>query len=163
MLMHLRHAAAGLLLAALLAAGGGTTGTAADEAAQPAVTDQATQPATSDQATQPAPADQATQPAPADQAAQPVPTEEESAWAGGDPAHGQQIFASNGCGWCHEGSGRKPGRGPQLMDTTRDDDFLALRISNGSPGRMPAFGSSLDDQAISDLIAFIHSIKPEAP
>ncbi|MBX6323462.1 MAG: cytochrome c [Rhodospirillaceae bacterium] len=99
----------------------------------------------------------------ADETQQPAAAGGDSAWAGGDPVRGQQIFASNGCGWCHEGSGRKQGRGPQLMNTTRSDDFIALRISNGSPGRMPAFGSSLDLQQIQDLIAFIRSLKPENP
>jgi mono/diheme cytochrome c family protein len=81
-------------------------------------------------------------------------------WAGGDVAHGQQIFAGNGCGWCHEGSGRRAGRGPQLMNTERTDQFLADRIASGSPGRMPAFGQSIDVDKIKDLIAFIHSLKP---
>lgn len=82
-------------------------------------------------------------------------------YSGGDPQRGQQVFASNGCGWCHEGSGRKAGRGPQLMNTKRSNDFIATRILNGKLGRMPAFGGNLDDQQLNDLIAFIHSIKPE--
>jgi mono/diheme cytochrome c family protein len=82
-------------------------------------------------------------------------------YSGGDPQRGQQVFASNGCGWCHEGSGRKAGRGPPLVNTKRSNEFIATRILNGKPGRMPAFGGNLDDQQLNDLIAFIHSIKPE--
>jgi mono/diheme cytochrome c family protein len=57
--------------------------------------------------------------------------------------------------------GRQAGRGPALMDTKRTDIFLATRIMNGKAGSMPAFGGNLDDQQLNDLIAFIHSIKPE--
>ena len=82
-------------------------------------------------------------------------------YSGGDAQRGQQVFANNGCGWCHEGSGTEAGRGPALANTKRTDDFLATRIMNGKPGRMPAFGGNFDDQQLNDLIAFIHSIKPE--
>jgi len=85
----------------------------------------------------------------------------DDAYGGGDPKRGEQIFSNNGCGWCHEGMGRQAGRGPALMDTKRTDIFLATRIMNGKPGSMPAFGGNLDDQQLNDLIAFIHSIKPE--
>jgi mono/diheme cytochrome c family protein len=81
-------------------------------------------------------------------------------WSGGNPDQGRQLFANNGCGWCHEDGGRRAGRGPQLMDTQRSDDFIANRIRHGFPGHMPAFGSSLQDPQIRDLIAFIRSIKP---
>lgn len=82
-------------------------------------------------------------------------------YAGGDAQRGQQVFANNGCGWCHEGSGTAAGRGPPLAGTKRSNDFLATRIMNGKPGSMPAFGGNFDDQQLNDLIAFIHSIKPE--
>lgn len=86
----------------------------------------------------------------------------EGSWlAGGDSSRGQQVFASNGCGWCHEGSGRSPGKGPQLMNSKRTDDFLAERIMNGKQGRMPAFGGNFDEEQLKDLIAFIRSLKPE--
>jgi mono/diheme cytochrome c family protein len=97
----------------------------------------------------------------ADQAAPGATDEAASPYGGGDAERGHQIFASNGCGWCHESMGRKPGRGPQLMNTKRSDEFIANRIAMGSPGRMPSFGQSMDDQKLRDLIAFIHSIKPE--
>jgi mono/diheme cytochrome c family protein len=91
-------------------------------------------------------------------------TKPDNSWdlSGGDAQRGQQLFANNGCGWCHEGGGRQAGRGPQLMNTTRTDVFIATRILNGQPGRMPAFGGAFDEDQIKDLVAFIHSIKPEA-
>jgi mono/diheme cytochrome c family protein len=76
-------------------------------------------------------------------------------------AHGKSLFISYGCGWCHEAGGRKQGRGPQLMDTQRDDEFIINRIVGGSPGRMPAFGNQLVDTDIHALIAYIRSLKPE--
>jgi len=85
----------------------------------------------------------------------------DDAYGGGDPKRGEQIFSNNGCGWCHEGMGRQAGRGPALMNTKRSNDFIATRIMNGKLGSMPAFGGNLDDQQLNDLIAFIHSIKPE--
>jgi mono/diheme cytochrome c family protein len=81
--------------------------------------------------------------------------------APGDPKHGADIFAANGCGWCHEGAGRKAARGPQLMNTARDDAFITNRIKHGSPGRMPAFAASFSDSDIRDLIAYIRNLKPE--
>jgi mono/diheme cytochrome c family protein len=141
--MHLRPVAVSIALAGLLGAGGVSLPHSwADEAAP---------------ATETAPATQAE----SEPATQSETTGEDSAWAGGDPDKGKQVFASNGCGWCHEGGGRKQGRAPVLMDSKRSDDFLALRISNGSPGRMPAFGASIDADQITDLIAFIRAIKPE--
>ena len=85
----------------------------------------------------------------------------DDAYAGGDAKRGEQVFSNNGCGWCHEGMGREAGRGPKLMDTKRSNQFIATRIMNGKLGSMPAFGGNLDDQQLNDLIAFIHSIKPE--
>lgn len=70
----------------------------------------------------------------------------------------EQLFA-NVCGFCHEEGGRKAGKGPQLMCTTRSDDFIRNRIKHGKPGRMPAFGW-LDDAAIDEIIAHIRSLGP---
>ncbi len=72
----------------------------------------------------------------------------------------QQLFATT-CGWCHSDGGRAAGRGPQLMDTKRDDDFIRNRIKHGKEGAMPAFGSSFNDADIDAIIHYIHSLKPE--
>src|SRR3979411_2734764 len=44
-----------------------------------------------------------------------------------------QLFATT-CGFCHSDGGRAPGRGPQLMNSPRDDDYLRNRIKNGKNG-----------------------------
>jgi len=72
---------------------------------------------------------------------------------------GAQVFASHGCGYCHENGGRSPGKGPQLMATSRDDSFIVFRIINGKTGRMPAFGSVITGDQILDVIAYIRSLK----
>lgn len=75
---------------------------------------------------------------------------------------GKRLFISYGCGWCHEDGGRKAGKGPQLMNTKRDDNFILTRIATGSPGKMPAFGAGLVAADYDALLAYIRSLKPEA-
>ena len=70
-----------------------------------------------------------------------------------------QLFATT-CGWCHSDGGRAAGKGPQLMDTKRDDDFLRNRIKNGKAGAMPAFGTTFSDTQIDQIIKYIHELKP---
>jgi len=76
-------------------------------------------------------------------------------------ARGRTLFISYGCGWCHEGGGRKAGRCPQLMDSPRDDNFIISRIATGSPGKMPAFGEALTAADFQSLLVYIRSLKPE--
>ena len=70
------------------------------------------------------------------------------------------LFASN-CGLCHSDGGRVAGRGPQLMDTKRDDEFLRDRIKAGKEGAMPAFGEMFNEADITAIIKYIHDLKPE--
>jgi mono/diheme cytochrome c family protein len=70
-----------------------------------------------------------------------------------------QLFAST-CGFCHSDGGRAAGRGPQLMNSARDDDFLRNRIKTGKNGAMPAFGASFNDAQIDDIIKYIRALKP---
>jgi mono/diheme cytochrome c family protein len=76
-------------------------------------------------------------------------------------ARGRTLFISYGCGWCHEGGGRKAGRCPQLMGIERDDNFILSRIAAGSPGKMPAFGAALSAEDMQALLVYIRSLKPE--
>jgi len=76
-------------------------------------------------------------------------------------ARGKTLFISYGCGWCHEGGGRKAGRCPQLMGTERDDNFIVSRIAAGSPGKMPAFGQGLSAEDMQALLVYIRNLKPE--
>ena len=71
-----------------------------------------------------------------------------------------QLFATI-CGYCHSNGGRAPGKGPQLMNTARSDDFMRNRIKNGKEGAMPAFGKSFSDADIDQIIAHIRALKPE--
>jgi mono/diheme cytochrome c family protein len=71
-----------------------------------------------------------------------------------------QLFATT-CGWCHSAGGRAAGKGPQLMDTRRDDDFIRDRIRNGKSGAMPAFGAVFNDAQINEIIKYIRTLKPE--
>jgi len=71
-----------------------------------------------------------------------------------------QLFSTT-CGWCHTDGGRIAGKGPQLMDTARSDDFIRNRIKNGKEGAMPAFGKSFSDADIDKIIAYIRTLKPD--
>jgi mono/diheme cytochrome c family protein len=75
------------------------------------------------------------------------------------PVNGEQLFAST-CGFCHSDGGRAPGRGPQLMNSPRDDDFIRNRIKNGKEGAMPAFGAAFNDAQIDQIIKYIRFLKP---
>lgn len=66
----------------------------------------------------------------------------------------------NICGFCHEDYGRHAGKGPQLMNSERSDEFMHNRIKNGKPGRMAAFGSIFSDEQIDQIVVFIRNLKP---
>ncbi|WP_141686566.1 cytochrome c [Bradyrhizobium sp. LMTR 3] len=70
-----------------------------------------------------------------------------------------QLFAGT-CGFCHSSGGRAAGRGPQLMNSPRDDDFLRDRIKNGKEGAMPGFGEAFTDAQIEQMIKYIRALKP---
>jgi mono/diheme cytochrome c family protein len=70
-----------------------------------------------------------------------------------------QLFATT-CGWCHSDGGRAAGKGPQLMDTKRDDEFIRERIKNGKSGSMPAFGLMFSDAQIDQIIKYIRELRP---
>lgn len=67
----------------------------------------------------------------------------------------------NICGFCHEDYGRHAGKGPQLMNSERSDEFMHNRIKKGKPGRMAAFGSIFSDEQIDQIVAFIRNLKPD--
>lgn len=71
----------------------------------------------------------------------------------------EQLFAGT-CGFCHSDGGRAAGRGPQLMNSPRDDDFIRDRIKNGKSGAMPAFGAAFSDAQIDQIIKYIRALKP---
>jgi mono/diheme cytochrome c family protein len=75
------------------------------------------------------------------------------------PLDVEGLFAST-CGWCHSDGGRATGKGPQLMDSQRDDDYLKNRIKMGKEGAMPAFGAAFNDAQIDEIVKYIRSLKP---
>jgi mono/diheme cytochrome c family protein len=66
----------------------------------------------------------------------------------------------NICGFCHEDYGRHAGKGPQLMNSERTDEFLFNRIKHGKPGRMAAWGSMFTGEQIGQIVKFIRNLKP---
>jgi mono/diheme cytochrome c family protein len=99
-------------------------------------------------------------------AQQPTPVQQQpQAQPGAPAAHNEkldvaQLFTTT-CGWCHSDGGRAVGKGPQLMDTKRDDDFIRNRIKNGKQGAMPAFGATFNDVQIDQIIKYIRDLKPD--
>jgi mono/diheme cytochrome c family protein len=71
-----------------------------------------------------------------------------------------ELFATT-CGWCHSDGGRAAGKGPQLMNTERSDDFIRNRIKNGKEGAMPAFGQTFNDAQIDEIVKYIRALKPD--
>ena len=71
----------------------------------------------------------------------------------------EQLFATT-CGFCHSDGGRAAGKGPQLMNTQRDDDFIRNRIKNGKEGAMPAFRAVFSDAQVDQIIKYIRALKP---
>lgn len=81
------------------------------------------------------------------------------------PAAAPEFSAKNTfrniCSFCHEDYGRKAGKGPQLMNSERSDQYLFDRIKNGKPGRMAAFGGAFTDDQIREIVRFIRSLRPD--
>ena len=79
---------------------------------------------------------------------------------GGNVAAGLTAFKASGCSGCHLGLGKAAGgTGPKLSGTQRDDAYIKTIIRNGK-GAMPAHSTDeVSDQQITDLIAYIRSLK----
>jgi mono/diheme cytochrome c family protein len=85
------------------------------------------------------------------------PTESEpSAGAEGDPAAGEAVFASAGCGGCHtlEAAGSSGNVGPNLDEAKPPHDLVVERVTNGM-GVMPSFKGQLDEKQIQDVAAYV--------
>lgn len=67
----------------------------------------------------------------------------------------------NVCSFCHQDYGRKAGKGPQLMDSPRSDEYLFNIIKRGKPGRMAAFGTQFTDDQIKQIVEFIRELEPD--
>ncbi|WP_225146435.1 MULTISPECIES: cytochrome c [unclassified Bradyrhizobium] len=71
----------------------------------------------------------------------------------------EQVFAGT-CGFCHSDGGRAAGKGPQLMNSPRDDDYIRSRIKLGKQGAMPAFDGAFTDAQIDQMVKYIRALKP---
>ena len=74
----------------------------------------------------------------------------------GDPAAGEAVFASAGCGGCHtlEAAGSSGNVGPNLDEAKPSYDLVVERVTNGQ-GVMPSFKGQLDEQQIKDVAAYV--------
>ena len=88
-----------------------------------------------------------------------LPTETTAGGGGeaeGDPAAGEEVFASAGCGGCHtlEAAGSSGNVGPNLDDAKPSHDLVVDRVTNGQ-GAMPSFAGQLSDEQIQDVAAYV--------
>ncbi|MEX0674464.1 MAG: cytochrome c [Gaiellaceae bacterium] len=74
----------------------------------------------------------------------------------GDPAAGENVFASQACGSCHtlQAAGSSGTIGPNLDDLAPGYDAIVRQVTNGGGG-MPAFGDQLSEEQIQDVAAFV--------
>jgi mono/diheme cytochrome c family protein len=79
-----------------------------------------------------------------------------------DPVHGERLFNAACSGYCHATPAGTGGEAPLLWDCEwihgADDTAIFRTISMGVPGTdMPAFGSSLADEDLWNLVAYLRS------
>ena len=74
----------------------------------------------------------------------------------GDPAAGQKVFASAGCGGCHtlKAAGSSGNVGPNLDQLKPDAARVAKQVTNGG-AVMPPFKAALSPKQIQDVAAFV--------
>lgn len=80
--------------------------------------------------------------------------------------HGKKLFVAR-CAACHEAHSTKPFHGPGLAGVMQrkylpsgapaNDERVRQVLEHGR-NTMPAFGNTLDDQQLSDLIAYLHTL-----
>ena len=83
-------------------------------------------------------------------------TTEASGTPEGDPAAGEAVFASAGCGGCHtlEAAGATGNVGPNLDEAKPDEALVIERVTNGM-GVMPSFEGQLSEKQIQDVAAYV--------
>ena len=78
----------------------------------------------------------------------------------GDPAAGKQVFlGASACGGCHTlaDAGSTGAVGPNLDDAQPSEELVLDRVTNGQGG-MPSFSSTLSEQQIADVAAYVSSV-----
>jgi len=77
----------------------------------------------------------------------------------GDPDAGREVFlGASGCGTCHTlaDAGTSGTVGPNLDETQPSFELAVDRVTNGF-GAMPSFSSTLSEQQIADVAAYVSS------
>ncbi len=80
--------------------------------------------------------------------------------AEGDPVAGKQVFlGASACGGCHTlaDAGSTGQVGPNLDESQPDYELALDRVTNGQGG-MPSFSSTLNEQQIADVAAYVSSV-----
>jgi mono/diheme cytochrome c family protein len=78
----------------------------------------------------------------------------------GDPVAGKEVFlGAPACGGCHTlaDAGATGAVGPNLDDTQPSTELVVDRVTNGQGG-MPSFSSTLSEQQIADVAAYVSSV-----
>jgi cytochrome c553 len=77
----------------------------------------------------------------------------------GDPVAGKEVFlGASACGGCHTlaDAGSSGTVGPNLDESMPDYELALDRVTNGQGG-MPSFSSTLTEQQIADVAAYVSS------
>ena len=80
--------------------------------------------------------------------------------AEGDPVAGKEVFlGASACGGCHTlaDAGSTGQVGPNLDESQPDYELALDRVTNGQGG-MPSFSSTLSEQQIADVAAYVSSV-----
>ncbi len=78
----------------------------------------------------------------------------------GDPVAGKEVFLGTaGCASCHtlSDAGSTGAVGPNLDDAKPSEELVLDRVTNGQGG-MPSFSSTLTEQQIADVAAYVSSV-----
>jgi cytochrome c553 len=78
----------------------------------------------------------------------------------GDPVAGKEVFlGASACGGCHTlaDAGSTGTVGPNLDEAQPDYELALDRVTNGQGG-MPSFSSTLSEQQIADVAAYVSSV-----
>ena len=75
-----------------------------------------------------------------------------------EPHAGEALFSAN-CAGCHGADGTGNGANPDLTQSTESntDEQLKDIITNGQ-GSMPAYGMTLTEEEIDDLVGYLHHL-----
>ncbi|MGD0903489.1 MAG: cytochrome c [Terracidiphilus sp.] len=90
----------------------------------------------------------------------------DSAKTKADEQAGALLFAQKGCVHCHGPGGSGGKKGPDLANLPKDKVWTPAKITNqilNGGQKMPAFGDSLTDAEIAQLVAYLRAKHRPAP